>query len=37
MHSKGNKGTKVFSKTAPVITFFNFVLTNAEPFPGFTC
>ena len=30
-------GLNVFSKTAPVITFFNFVLTNAAPFPGFTC
>ena len=27
----------VFSSVAPVITFFNFVLTNADPFPGFTC
>jgi len=31
-------GTHVsYSTTAPVITFFIFVLTKAAPFPGFTC
>src|SRR5699024_463736 len=30
-------GLKVFSTTPPLITFFNFVLTNAAPFPGLTC
>mgnify|MGYP005966126503 CR=1 FL=1 len=30
-------GLKVFSTTAPVITFLIFVLTKAAPLPGFTC
>lgn len=28
---------KVFSKELPVMRFFTFVLTNAEPLPGLTC
>src|ERR1700704_6484747 len=28
---------KVFSATAAVLRFRNFVRTNAPPFPGFTC
>ena len=27
----------VLSNTFPVVTLFIFVLTNAGPFPGFTC
>ena len=30
-------GLKVLSRTAPVMTFFSLVRTNAAPLPGLTC